>query len=101
MSNNYIIQVQTCESITENSNTESILIYPNPVTENLYLANTFYSEISVEVYDIYGKCILKKFSKIPHEAYLQINFSDFVKGIYLVKVLHKNKLVQSSKIIKE
>lgn len=66
-------------------------VYPNPVSENL-----FFDEVmkEVTVLDMTGKVISTK------ENANSINFSNWAKGIYIVKATNQLGAVQSKKIVK-
>lgn len=60
----------------------SIVVYPNPVKSTLYL--NYKASVSIkkiELYDILGKKINELFSD-----YRTINMSQYIKGVYLLKI---------------
>ena len=59
-----------------------ITLYPNPVNDILTIRSEADKNITIELYDINGKKILKKFiNKGPSE----LDFSKFAKGMYFAK----------------
>ena len=70
-------------SINEFDKASSILIYPNPTSGQLYIDISDFSAAieTIEITDITGKI---QFSKQISTSKLQLDLSDFAKGIYLV-----------------
>lgn len=80
---------------TENFENNTILIYPNPVKNQLFLdAKTKITKI--EVYDLTGKLIMKKLQ----ENIKSINIEDLSVATYILKIYTKDKTI-SKKIIKQ
>ncbi|MFH2141129.1 MAG: T9SS type A sorting domain-containing protein, partial [Bacteroidota bacterium] len=77
------------------SDNQQILIYPNPVSENVSISGIDIYQI--EIFDLSGK-ILKQINTKAN--YQKINMSNFEKGIYFFKVTCKNT-VSIQKIILE
>ena len=72
--------------------------YPNPVQEKLYLKTTIFTgNASVEIYNAVGQLVYSNAS-LSNEG--EINFSDFAKGLYVVKVTAESK-VFTKKIVKK
>ncbi len=65
-----------------------VTVYPNPVSSNLYLKNVNSSDIII--YDILGNV---KLSKKANSEIEKIDVSDFVPGIYLIKIIGRNGTV--------
>jgi len=65
-----------------------VTVYPNPVSSNLYLKNVNSSDIII--YDILGNV---KLSKKANSEIEKIDVSDFVPGIYLMKIIGRNGTV--------
>lgn len=86
------------ENLTNSNNhfaESEILIYPNPNNGifSIYANNNFYYEI----YDATGKLVLTNNST---ENISQVNISGFSNGIYLIKIIDGNKIL-NYRIIKE
>lgn len=71
-----------------------LVIYPNPVTDNLLTVQSPTTIISIELYDFSGKLILHKTCTGQNT---QINFASLLPGIYYLKVLDQTGL-KSAKI---
>lgn len=80
-------------------NKVNINIYPNPVTNNLYinLNDNNYAQYTIELSDIYGK-LLKH--KIMYKHNTHIDITKYNRGIYFVKVFKGTKAIYTKKIIK-
>ncbi len=81
--------------IHESLNVDNILLYPNPVREQLFLKilqDNLQQGYSVSILNIYGK-IVRQFDDIPAE----INTAAFPEGIYLLLVKASDGTVVSQK----
>ena len=65
--------------VQKNNETANIRIYPNPVTEKLFINTTGDKILSVEVLNMTGKVLEKT-------AQPEISFNSFKSGVYLIKV---------------
>jgi len=61
-----------------------ISVYPNPVTDLLFVSNTINSSISIRVFNVSGREIL--FVESPSTDTLEIDMSGFAKGIYHLEI---------------
>ena len=75
---------------------DNLLIYPNPSNGLFMIENTERVE-SFTISDISGKVILKK--QIFGKSHIEINISDFTKGIYFMNILFDNNSISTYKII--
>ena len=73
-----------------------ISIYPNPVVDYLMIKNMDNID-SITIFDVTGKLIFNKKGEIKEN--LKIDFSAYKKGIYFLKLVHKNE-VKNFKILK-
>lgn len=66
---------------------QQVVLYPNPVTHTLYIQSPRASELRCWVYDLTGKAL-----SAHHQTGQthRIDLSALVKGVYLLKVSHKN-----------
>lgn len=78
----------------------AFVIYPNPTTSliNLKVMNLGIENLQYELLDLNGKIIEEK--KIDYQE-TQIQMENNASGIYLLKILDKNKLIKTFKIIKK
>jgi hypothetical protein len=85
---------------------DSINIYPNPVVPDVELTITFcikeVNSYTVEIYNITGaKVYVSRYNDVIFNQHVNIDFSSFTEGIYLVHVYSGDgKWNQTLKIIK-
>lgn len=77
----------------------SVLVYPNPTTENLTLNIVDFdiAKLMYELYDMNGKLLQSK--KIT-EKQTKIEMSNLMPTTYFIKVAKENKEVKTFKVIK-
>lgn len=83
-----IIIVQNSSGIKENSSKINLSIYPNPSNGKFQLEiNSLQStkDYNLEVYDVLGNKI-RVVSKLAQQISNKIDFSDFPKGIYFIRL---------------
>jgi len=96
-----VIRVFNCTGIEENGDNAVVQVYPNPVTDKVYIK--VHSNVGVGkmmLCDITGKIYDSKlvdFSVQDHV--LEIDMSSFASGIYFVKI-ESEKLVSTFKLVK-
>lgn len=79
-----------------------LLVYPNPTTDNVQIRNKAGSENSdflVYVMDVNGKTLLQK--NINPNTNPELSLSNFIPGIYLIRIHSDNEYLGSVKIIKQ
>jgi hypothetical protein len=79
----------------EINNTNSILIYPNPANEEIYVVGKNWN--LVQVIDITGKIILSETTNYLSQQV--INISNLNKGVYLLQVV-TNSVIYNERLIK-
>lgn len=84
-------------SIEKISNVETILLYPNPVSENI----TVKSETTLTKYILMNSSgtIIQEKSNL-NEKHLQVDMSNLSNGIYFLHLIGKNQPICNRKIIK-
>lgn len=87
----------TVLSVSDNSLMPEIVVYPNPVQDNLKL-NTNSNISAVALYNTLGKKVYENLSFDNNNK--QIDMSQFERGVYLLKVMSDN-VPQTFKIIKK
>jgi WD40 repeat protein len=93
------LDVQSITSINETSNdvANNISIYPNPVTNGLVkinIENVIHGVKQVSIFDINGKVIQSIFTF--NNQIVELNTSNFSKGIYFVNVIGNDNIVRAS-----
>ena len=68
-----------------NNNSGFFNLYPNPLNDICYIrCNKIYEVINMEIFDISGRCILRKTNYDTQN--IQLNISCLSKGIYILKL---------------
>jgi hypothetical protein len=78
---------------------ENVSIYPNPATDRVTLDLSDNNSPDIYLYDITGKKVYHKHLQSANKT-LSIDLSDFMSGVYLVKIYDNHKMY-SGKIIKK
>jgi len=69
-------------------------IYPNPVSDKLYLFENNMDISYIQIYDLSGN-VISQYGSVSRE----IDFTGFKSGIYILRIIHDNK-IEAIKIIK-
>lgn len=77
--------------ITEN--TDMVVVYPNPVIDNVYVVGDV---ISCAIYDLVGKCVKSVWTNVD-----KISVTDLNPGIYMMRFITNNGNVVTKKIVKK
>lgn len=80
---NFTVSVIVCTSLSEQAKNNSILIYPNPVSNKLNINNLSANNSQIELYDVTGKK-LDSFKTSSSENIL--NMEKYPEGIYYLKI---------------
>ncbi len=79
-------------------NQNNVTMYPNPADDNLLISNMGTEKISeIIIYEISGKKVFDY--KKSFESQVNINVSNFARGIYLVEIISENKSKLTKKLI--
>jgi photosystem II stability/assembly factor-like uncharacterized protein len=87
-------------SIKELNSSPLFTIYPNPSYSNelnIKLTNAEFSSLSIKIFDINGKLTLKITDLNSVE---KINISNLNEGVYFVKLLKEDKIIDVKKLVK-
>lgn len=94
----YLLHLDTAgiiSNIPEHKSTQ-IITYPNPSTGIFYIQMPDHSfDNQIEVFDLYGKLVIKKWS---HSPIANLDLTNQVNGLYIYKVTGKNGEVIAGKI---
>jgi len=90
-----VMELECLPTSVEELTTENIVVYPNPATKWIEFSGVEKTggEISILIYDLMGKQILKA------QNTTRINIENLVKGSYLLKIKSKNA-VYTKKFLK-
>ncbi len=95
-----MISVNYVTGITENdSQKPELLVWPNPANDFVFVSVGENKMKTVEVMDVTGK-ILSEEKINATDGIFKIDFSNFVSGIYLIRVVDENGNARSEKVIK-
>ncbi|HXH17590.1 MAG TPA: T9SS type A sorting domain-containing protein [Chitinophagales bacterium] len=89
-----IIQGPAAISLIDN---ESVKIYPNPVTEVLYVDITRVSAEEICLMNLYGQCIAE--IKHPQTGIVEIGTADLPAGTYLVQAKTKRNILMQRVVV--
>lgn len=76
--------------IEELFNEENVLVFPNPVSDKITISinDNSYSEMTIKCFDVIGNAV---FEQTTFNKTIQINVSQFSKGIYFFQLLCKDE----------
>ncbi len=73
-------------SVDENTLTDEVKFYPNPITHNLFfVSHKPLSEVNLKIHNLQGQLITQSFfSHIPPDQEISVELPALEEGIYLV-----------------
>jgi hypothetical protein len=91
----------TSVNTEEKAENESLLIFPNPAKEELYISYPLLvgRSLAVEIVSITGKVVYRQAVDIPEGKNHFVDISTFPNGIYLYRSYHENTVL-TAKFIK-
>ena len=101
--------VTVVQAITPNNSNAnpvlSVVAYPNPATDfvNITVKTDAPKNMTLKLYDIFGMLVGSpiEISGITTENTIQINVSNFRRGVYVYTLSAENKVLFTDKIIKK
>ncbi|MGK0413257.1 MAG: endo-1,3(4)-beta-glucanase, partial [Polaribacter sp.] len=87
----------TCSALSVASNdlNNSIVVYPNPVKNNLLISSKTAKITKVQIYSVVGKLVKQKTENLN-----SIHVEDLSNGLYLIKIYTSNTFI-TKKFLKE
>ena len=82
---------------TNNVSAESIRIYPNPTSNEIYFSGFSGKNRNARIYDTQGKLVLERILEYDER---KLSLSHLSKGVYIIQQKIKDKIVVSKRIIK-
>ncbi len=85
--------------VTPRANLVSVTVYPNPVSDDLYLElpdELREKTLRVEIFNLGGQCVMQS----DIEGGVSINVSALVQGTYFIRFIHGSKPVGYAKFVK-
>ena len=76
----------------------SMSVYPNPTAGKVNIAIDGINEVSVEMYDIYGRR-LERQNEVGSVA--TIDMSSYASGVYFVRIYKADKLIATTKVVRQ
>jgi len=92
-----IISNDLCLNIIIDCISTGLNIYPNPVTNHLYIQNVGDSWNTFQIYDILGKLL---FTRIKEENLILVPTNYLPTGVYFISFFNEEKLVETFKFMK-
>jgi len=82
---------QSCNtaSIENGIESDSIIVYPNPVIDKLNISLNDCNPKQIVIFDLFGKPVFKNI----FQNEIEIDIKDFVDGIYLIKLEYDNQSI--------
>lgn len=78
---------------------EQLLVAPNPFGDLLYLQTNFDGEAVTEILQMDGTMLRSQMVSVKSGAVLELETSDLQAGMYVIRVIHSNK-VYAKKVVK-
>ena len=83
----------------------AMMLYPNPTSDlvnvQLTMNNEQLEEIGIQVFDVYGRLLnIVETGRAPSPQTMQINLSQYAKGVYFVKAVSEGKVIAVRKVVK-
>jgi len=98
--NTFVAKWKIKIAIDENSEVESINIYPNPTTGELTITNDELRITKVEVFDVYGRKVFEEYNPDGLTVLRSYDLTVFPSGIFFLKI-ETDKGIIMKKIIKQ
>ena len=76
----------------------SMSVYPNPTADKVNITFDGISEVSVEMYDIYGRRIERQEES---NNVATIDMSSYASGVYFVRIYKADKLIATTKVVRQ
>ncbi len=96
----YINKLTCITSLNETENNINNLSYPNPVNTDLTIENVKQTIEKISIYDVLGNTLYTN-SILQDDVKINIDFSSFTKGVYVLEIENKNHSITRKKIIKD
>lgn len=81
----------------ESQENVDVHIYPNPVSETLFIRGDFSSTVHIQVVNMLGQIVMDEF--VQAENILQITMTGLIKGKYIVRISEGNQLIKKSIVV--
>ncbi len=90
------------QKVTDNAAANTIQVFPNPVSDQLYVYFRNYNlpSATMNVYNAAGQMVYSKTISVNGSSFEEIPFIKFARGVYIIKVQSGNDVKYISKIVK-
>lgn len=96
----YVYSYSGVLSVDNYSNDESILLYPNPSSDKLYVKlNRIFEEGSLSITNVIGKQILQQ-KVLKNNLLVEVDISNIKQGVYFVTIISDSRKMKHVKFIK-
>jgi trimeric autotransporter adhesin len=95
------VTVATCTSLEKIETDLEVIVYQNPLTEKLLVQLENSERCTLRVYNLSGKLILEKEIVKKENSPVEVVFSHFSPGMYLLDLTSYNKKSKRTKVIKQ
>ena len=85
---------------SDKTNQVAIKLYPNPVSEKLFIEYKGNSLLDIGLYNLTGSLVLQRISS-PSENLTELNISQLHTGFYIIKIKDGTKVLYSERILKK
>jgi hypothetical protein len=86
------------------SSQEAFKIWPNPVSDNLYIGMTAAAneEVIIKLFDVKGALVrLQQASLLPGNNLLSVDVKGLAAGLYYIAFIYNNRQLHMQKVIKK
>lgn len=84
------------KKVTQNNiNTNEVLVYPNPATNELFIIADGYADVKVKLFNTIGELVIEK----TVTANQSMSLVSLANGIYTYKIYHNNNELKTDKLI--
>ena len=91
----------TTGTIQLEEGSSSLLVYPNPVRDELYISfeDRSHTSLRIKLYSTVGQCLLEK--EVSESGDITLNLGGLSKGVYILHLQDESGYTYSRKIIKQ
>ena len=96
------ITVDNCLNVTINDNKPSVKVYPNPVSDVVYLNfKNLNGSIEISVTDILNKEVMRLNNFVPESGILPIHLNGISDGVYIINIKTADKQLTTKVVIRD
>ena len=84
-------------SINENNTSEAVHVYPNPVSDLIFVSNSGNDKLRAVIYDVEGREVYN--SSIANNNITTIPVKNLNEGVYILKLFNNSGLTKTEKLV--